>query len=819
LVTLPNVSDLERVAPGNSIQVFDRYNQLVVTIDGDEEREFVSLKNVPKTVQQAIMAAEDHDFYTHHGISPKGIGRAFVSDVTAGKVVEGGSTLTQQLAKNLFFDVNDRSIVRKIREVFTALQIERHYNKNQIMEMYLNQVYFGRSAYGLERAARRYFGKTTAQLNLPESAFLMGLVKQPSYLGQPEHVDEAYERQHVVLDEMVELKFITPQQAAEAKSQRLAFNQSNTRITKFPYYMSAVQDFLQKNLDRKTLDKGGLRVYTNLDPVAQRLAEQTVARRVHAGGGGMNQAALVSVSVKDGGVLAIVGGAGNYWDHQWNAAMGAHTLGSSFKPFVYLTGFLQNKITPDTVVQDEPITIHIGQGMPDWTPKNFDNSYYGPLTIREALALSRNVCAVRVGMAAGIGHVMDTARSAGLRQAELTPTPAMFLGASAASPLEMAGAYATFARGGTYMPYSIVRRVESRDGFSKDYGTTYGEKVFPDYPVHELVSCMQSVVKEGTAVAAKLPDRPVAGKTGTTDSAKDLWFVGYTPDMVTAVWGGNDQHASLGNLTGGAVLTGIWKAYNVAYYKAHPTPPGSFYTDDVDGKKNDGNLLDKLFHDPADLLKSDEDKEKEAEQELNGPEAGRQDPMAPNAEREQEGAQGEQAGPEGPREGDENGPSPDRGDGSASSTPGNGVMNYFRLPGMPIRGHVRQPANFDGERFGSGDDNDGADAMPPQAPGPGFGWGPGPRPMGPPTRPVAPSDDAPQAQDRSGPSDRPALPDRPQAQERPQAMERPQPIERPQPAPAPERHAAPPPEQRDEMPPTAPDRNGPAAGGDSSADQ
>jgi penicillin-binding protein 1A len=678
LITLPSVKDLQKVAPGNAIQVFDRNNQLVVTIDGDEEREFVPLSSVPKSVQQAIMAAEDHDFYKHHGLSMKGITRAFVSNVSAGHVVEGGSTLTQQLAKNLFFDSADRSILRKIREAIIAVEIERSYTKNQIMEMYLNQVYFGRSAYGLERAARRYFGKSTAALTLGESAFLMGLVKAPSYLGEPEHVNEALERQQIVLDEMAELKYITPSEASAAKAAHLAFNRSNTRITKFPYYMSAVQQFLQANIDKKVLEKGGLSVYTNLDQGAQRLAEQTVARRVRSGGGGMNQAALVSVSVKDGSVVALVGGAGNYWDHQWNAATGPHPTGSSFKPFVYLTGFMQGKITPETMVDDSPIVIP-QRGSPDWAPKNFDNEYYGPISIREAIALSRNVCAVRVAMACGIGNVMQTARDAGIKQAQLIPTPAMALGASAISPLEMAGAYATLARAGTYIAPQLVRRVDSRDGFSKDF-QTLPQKVFPDFPVRQLVSCMESVVKEGTAVGAKLSDRPVAGKTGTTDNAKDLWFVGFTPDMVTAVWGGNDQHVSLGSATGGVMLTSIWKAYNQAYYRSHPTPAGSFYTEDT----TNNNILQNILRNPADLLKSDEEKEKEAEEELNGkPEEQNADGQAP--EQEHDGFQFFGA----PNRDQQQQPQQQQGENEEEQVDGHPFM--MRLPGAPQPGHVRRP--------------------------------------------------------------------------------------------------------------------------------
>ncbi len=589
-VTLPDVRQVAKAAPGNAIQIFDRDDKLVVTIDGDEEREFVSLKDIPKVMQQSLIAAEDHNFYKHDGISFRGITRAFINNAEAGRVVEGGSTITQQLAKNLFFEGGDRSMIRKVREAVLAVEIEHSYSKDQILEMYLNQVYFGRGAYGLERAARRYFGKSSRLLTLPEAAYLAGLLKAPSRYG--ENLKEAVQRQHLVLGEMQELSLVTAAQVANAKKAKLAFSRSTARMTKFPYYMSAVQDFLSAKLPKKDLADGGLRVFTNLDQSAQRLAEHTLAQRVRSAGRGMNQAALVSVLVEDSSVVALVGGAGDYWKHQYNSATGPHTMGSAFKPFVYLTCFTQGRFSPETAIDDSPIVVP-QTNAPAWQPKNFDGEYYGTLSVREAIALSRNIPAVRAGLLAGIGNVIETAQAAGI-QSELIATPALLLGASAASPLEMASAYATIARGGSYIPPCIVRRVEGSNGYYKDF-KGIAQKLFPDSPVRALISCMESVVKEGTGTGARLVGRPVAGKTGTSDEARDLWFVGFTPHMVTAVWGGNDQHHSLGGLTGGAVLTGIWRVYNQAYYKAHKIPAGTFYTE----TNPTDNLWDRMPWKPA----------------------------------------------------------------------------------------------------------------------------------------------------------------------------------------------------------------------------
>lgn len=653
-LTLPDVRKVAESAPGTAIQIFDKDDQLIVTTDGDEEREFVPLANIPKVMQQALIAAEDHNFYNHNGISFRGIMRAFLNNAEAGRVVEGGSTLTQQLAKNLFFESGDRSIIRKAREAVLAVEIEKAYTKDQIMEMYLNQVYFGRSAYGLERAAKRFFGKTSRALTLPEAAYLAGILKAPSQLGDPKNLDDARERQQIVLDEMMELKFITSAQAKTAKKTKLAFSRSNSRLTKFPYYLSAVQEFLKVNIDKDVLEKGGLRVYTNLDQAAQRFAERTVAQRVRGGAGGMNQAALVSMLVSDGSVVALVGGAGDYWKHQYNSATGPHTMGSAFKPFIYLTAFMQGKLTPDTIIDDSPIVVP-QRGLLPWVPKNFDGEFYGPMTVREALALSRNICAVRAALAVGIGNVIETAKVAGIKS-ELIATPALSLGASAASPLEMATAYATFARGGTYLEPKLVRKVEGRAGYKKEFNY-YPQKVFPDGPVRALVSCMESVVKEGTGVNARLSDRPVAGKTGTSDQARDLWFVGFTPHMVTAVWGGNDQRRSLGGLTGGAVLTGLWKAYNERYYRTNKVPAGTFYTQNQTNDDIWGNLL----RAPQELPKEEQK-----------PEEIPQAEQTPNAEQQQqEQADGQQM-PEGRPE---------------------NQLHFFPLPGAPEPGRVRNPVH------------------------------------------------------------------------------------------------------------------------------
>lgn len=573
--TLPDVTQANKFAPGTAIQIFDNRNQLVSTIEGDQEREFVPLSKVPSIMQSAMLAAEDHEFYKHEAIDLKGIARAVLANLQAGRVVEGGSTITQQLAKILFFDPQDRSIIRKLREAVVAVRMEKHYTKKQILEMYLNNVYFGRTAYGIESASIRYFARGCRYLTLPQAAFLAGIVRQPSFLSDPAHLRDALARQHEVLDAMVQMHAITPVRAEEAKAARLVFNPSQTAYRRYPYYTGAVMDFLRTQFDKSVLDNGGLRVYTNLDPAAQSAAENALAHSVSGAPAAMNQAGLASVSVKDGAVVALVGGIGSYWSHQWNAATHAHTMGSSFKPFVYLTGFERGTFTPDSIIADSPISFQF-KGAPDYVPKDFDNSPMGPMTVETAVALSRNLCAVRAAVAVGISNVIQTAQRAGLT-ARLDPTISLALGASAASPLDMAGAYATFARGGIVVPPQLVRRVDGRNGLLRDFSVNSSRNFAPG-PIRMLMRCLTAVVTDGTGVEAQLPGRPVAGKTGTSDGGKDLWFVGFTPNLVTAVWGGNDKHQPLaGNVTGGAIMTRVWKRYNEAYYAAHPEiPAGSF---------------------------------------------------------------------------------------------------------------------------------------------------------------------------------------------------------------------------------------------------
>jgi penicillin-binding protein 1A len=558
---------------GAGLKIYDRYDRPVCTIYGERDQQLVRLDEVSSYVPQAFLAAEDHDFYWHAGVNPMAILRAVMVDVTHGHPIQGGSTISQQLVKNLYFEGKKRTVSDKITEAFMAMDIEKHYNKQQILEAYLNYVYFGRGVYGIQRASEQYFGKHPSKLTVAEAAYLAGLVTAPSDLSRPANRKQAVHRQQLTLNSMQELHYITDKQAAAAKKQTLAFKTYTNPALRYQQYTGQLIELVQKQLNTEDVYKDGYRVYTNMDAKAQEAAERMIASGIRSAPKGINQGALVSISVEDGGIVAMVGGVGAH--NEWNRALSPHTAGSAFKPFVYLAALSKGAIAPDTLVDDAPLEIR-QVGGPIYSPKNFDNDFLGTITIRKAIALSRNTCAVRVAQAVGPGEVVKFARAAGVTS-KLDENLSLALGSSAVSPLDMANSYATLARSGMYLEPQMMRKITDKNGkIIKEFGQ-HQQKVFDDEPVAELVDALQDVVERGTGTHARLFDRPVAGKTGTSDAGKDLWFIGFTPDLVTAVWGGNDDNKPVsGRVSGGSVMAGIWHNYMSAYYQQHNVPAGTF---------------------------------------------------------------------------------------------------------------------------------------------------------------------------------------------------------------------------------------------------
>lgn len=557
------------------IQVFDRSDKLVCVVQEHGDRKPVPLKDVSPFLRQAVVAIEDHNFYHHVGIDPLGIARALYVNAKAHQMVEGGSTITQQLMKTMYFGYEDRTARRKILEMFMAFDVETCYSKDAILETYLNQVYFGRGAYGIERAAETYFNKPAGKLTLFESAFLAGLIKAPSELGAPGNLKRAQARQQEVLNSMVECGFISQDKAKLAKADRLNFKAGQHSLV-YPYYVSYVLGLVKHEVGEGNLWREPLKVYTNLDTSAQSAAQRALDAGVKRAPLGIDQGALVSIRVDDGAVIAMVGGVGSYEQHQWNRAVNPHTAGSAFKPFVYLAGLMNGVIGPNSTIDDAPVAVQNGNGT-IYTPRNYDGQYKGLLTIREAIALSRNVCAVKVAQDAGLNNVIDTARKAGIT-AKMDPYPSLALGTCAITPLQMSNAYATLARGGEYMEPQFIRHIDRSDGRTIKSFHSSGEFRLPSEQVYELVDCLQDVVRVGTGKKAYLAGIAVAGKTGTADESKDVWFTGFTPDVVTAVWAGNDENHPIyrRGITGGTVAAGMWSNYMSNYYKSHPKPTVAF---------------------------------------------------------------------------------------------------------------------------------------------------------------------------------------------------------------------------------------------------
>ena len=467
LLQVPQLGFLQNYNPVQTIQIYDRNDNLVVSVEGVEKRVIVPLSAVSREMKAALLAAEDRHFYEHKGVSVMSIFRALLANLLHGKVVEGGSTITEQLAKNLFFEGEKRSIDLKVAELIIAISIESQFSKDKILELYLNEVYFGNNAYGIEQAALNYFGKDASRLDLAQSAFLAGIIRAPSIGGSEENRRSAMRRQRVVLEKLQEYGFISEAEKNIAAQELLNFATASPEpekmnLMRYPYYVGTVIESLRGKFNAAAIERQGLKVYTNLDTTAQDTAEKVLAQGLSRAPYGINQGALVTVRLSDSAVLALVGGVGDYAHNQWNCATNPHTVGSAFKPFVYLAAFEKKLIDEYSTVDDTPFSIQDTNGS-EYKPKNYDGKFMGGITVAKAFAYSRNIPALRLGQAAGIGSVINVAERAGISE-PLAPELALSLGCSAVSPIHLANAYATLARGGVFMTPLLVRRVETRAG-------------------------------------------------------------------------------------------------------------------------------------------------------------------------------------------------------------------------------------------------------------------------------------------------------------------------------------------------------------------
>ncbi|MER2519895.1 MAG: PBP1A family penicillin-binding protein [Bdellovibrionales bacterium] len=522
--------------------VFARY--------GDLYGEHMALEDLPPHVPEAVIAIEDRRFYNHFGVDLWGILRAAVRNVAEGHLVQGGSTLTQQLAKNLFL-TPARTAKRKLQEMILAIWMERTYSKQQILTAYLNRVYLGSGAWGVDAAAHTYFGKSARELDLREAAIIAGLLRAPSRLAPTRDAGQAMERAKMVLRAMEDEGYITEEQVNAAIASEPPPGRKPGPSGDGRYFADWVaeqvapmaQDAGQDIIVRTTLNLG-------MERVAERHLESTLDSQ---GERDVTQGALITLA-PDGAIKAMVGGR-NYRVSQFNRATQAmRQPGSAFKPFVYLAA-IEDGLSPDDVIPDEP--LRVGR----WSPANFDGKFRGPVSAREALAESLNTVAVRVFMSVGADKVIDAARALGI-SSPLNKEPALALGASEVTPLELAGAYASLAAGGHAIePYPIMD-IRSRSGkILYSHPDVSPPSTVSSSAVETLVGMMEEVVRSGTGQRAALGSRPVAGKTGTSSDYRDAWFLGFTADYTTAVWLGNDDNHPMRKVIGGNLPAQAWHNY------------------------------------------------------------------------------------------------------------------------------------------------------------------------------------------------------------------------------------------------------------------
>jgi penicillin-binding protein 1A len=526
---------------------------------GDTGGAAIHLSELPPYLPQAFVSIEDRRFYDHFGIDPVGISRAIVRDLTGAGGMQGGSTLTQQLAKNLFL-TQERTLSRKIQEAILALWLERKYSKDQILELYLNRVYFGSGAYGVEAAAQKYFGKSAKMVTLSEAAVLAGLMKSPARLAPNHNIKAANERAAQVIAAMAEQGHITEAMAKLALSTpaQLARQKGSGSIN---YAADYVMDMLDDTVG--AID-GDIVVSTTLDPRLQAAGERALTDELNAKGAkfGVEQGALVALD-PEGAVKALIGGR-NYADSQFDRAVSAKRQpGSAFKPFVYLAA-LERGLTPDSVREDAPITIK------GWNPENYSREYLGEVTLTTALSKSLNTVAVRLGQEVGPKAVVRTAHRLGIAS-DLEPNASIALGTSEVTPLELVTAYAAFANGGIGVQPHVITRVRSANGkqlYSRRNANN-GRVIEPQY-VAMMNSMLEETLLSGTAHKADLPGWQAAGKTGTSQDFRDAWFIGYTSYLVAGVWLGNDNGEATKKVSGGSLPVEIWSHFMKVAHQGVP---------------------------------------------------------------------------------------------------------------------------------------------------------------------------------------------------------------------------------------------------------
>ena len=583
LMSLPPIKNLDEFKP-NIVTKFYSYDGEVIKTFTAFTFSKVTLEQIPDNVKNAIISTEDKNFYKHKGFDLAGLARSMVANVCAGRVVQGASTISQQLARVLFLN-NERTFTRKIKEFIVAVRIEKTLTKDQILEMYLNNVYLGSGAYGVEGAAQIYFNKHVKDLTLAESALIAGLPQAPSVYSPFNNKDLAIKRRNKVLRRMLTMKYITKEQYEKAKKEQLKLNPLPQIYTlnKAPYFCDYVMKELENlGFDETEISQGGYKVVTTLDYKTQQRANRAIVDLMNSWGlkGEKRQAALFSFNPHDGRILAYVGGK-DYSKSQYDRVQAVRPPGSAFKPIVYATA-IEKGVNPNDIIDDVPFTAG------SWTPKNYGNKYRGPIPVYKALMVSSNVCAARLIELTGVRAVIQMARVLGLTT-PLEYDYTIALGSNGVKLFEFVRAYGVFANSGYKVePYAIERIETSRGKVIYQAPQTKTTKVMESNTAAVMTAMMKTVIKSGTGVAANI-GKPAAGKTGTTNDSRDASFVGYTPDVVTGVWVGNDDNTKNGRITGGTVPALIWK--EVMKVATQPYGDHDFDYPKIDLKNYSGNKV------------------------------------------------------------------------------------------------------------------------------------------------------------------------------------------------------------------------------------
>ncbi|MDD5090847.1 MAG: PBP1A family penicillin-binding protein [Candidatus Wallbacteria bacterium] len=561
---IPDIS-IVTYQPRFNSQIFDCKGRLITELHGGENRsERVRLNDMAQELVKGVVAIEDERFYQHHGIDPLGILRAVYVNHIAKRTSQGGSTITQQLARNAFLST-ERTMRRKIREAIVAFKIEQLFTKSEILEYYLNEIYFGPRAYGIASAARAYFNKVPSELNLLESALLAGIIRNPSYYSPYRNPTRALNRASVVLSKMLELGMITQSQVDAAKKLPLILNTEKNPAVAAPHFIyEFVLPYLMEQFSESRVLTDGLKIYTTLDLDLQQAADAAfsgaeIFTQLQDTGENRIEGALVCLDTRTSKIKAMVGGK-NYFDSKFNRATSARRqLGSSFKPFVYLAAFIEG-CPPGDIVMDIPKQYEIPQINQIWQPRNYENNYHGPTTLINALVGSYNIATIELLCKIGFTRVIETAQALGMTS-RLAPTLSLALGAYEATPLELAECYASLARLGITSSSFGIERVEDKDGNLILANEFKGKEAVPPGPCYVLIDILKKAMVLGTGTRGKI-SAPSAGKTGTTDDYTNAWFCGFTPDLTCVTYIGYDTPITMGEQkSGGRVAAPIWKEF------------------------------------------------------------------------------------------------------------------------------------------------------------------------------------------------------------------------------------------------------------------